>query len=210
MISYGPEMKAIAAHFAPLLKEAGFRKRRNSFNRRFEDGITHQFGFFQIGAYSIGHGSFHLHFGVHVPEKSLYDGNPVPKDWVIDADCCIRLSIGPNSPMNYHHAWPITATGEVLSDVLRGIDEGLRTLSRYRSRDAILAATSEPETPNRDLKSMFFFEPPLGILKTCILLRDAQTEAAGREIAGYLKKAESEHADHAAHVAQWARSQGIL
>jgi hypothetical protein len=56
---------AIVSIVAPQLKRAGFRKRRNSFNREVADGIVHVVSL-QLGSYDPS-GKFTINLGVFVP-----------------------------------------------------------------------------------------------------------------------------------------------
>jgi hypothetical protein len=74
-------MSAVVAALAPVLKDAGFKKRRYSFNRSADDGLVHVFDF-QMGpsdppgaTHIPGltdnlHGKFTVNLGVYSPDMT--------------------------------------------------------------------------------------------------------------------------------------------
>jgi hypothetical protein len=96
-------MRAIVDEQAPLLKEAGFKRRRHSFNRFAGDGLVHVVYFWMApkeppawtevpGLRERLYGSFRLDFGVHVPEMTR---THTPRSsWINDYDCHLRRTIG--------------------------------------------------------------------------------------------------------------------
>ena len=210
MKSYSKEMKKIASHFAPLMRREGFRKRGNAFNRATSCGLTHQARFFQIGAYSSGHGGFHLHFGVYCPDVRLYTGNPEPGAWVNDYDCCFRASIGPDRVYRAHHAWPVSLEDWVLSEVGAAFDKGLELVSRFQSSDDILHYEEEDLEGDQSDEANVMFETPLPIQKTCILLNRGRTKDARTILSAYLARAGQRMPAHADHVRNWASERGLL
>jgi hypothetical protein len=96
-------MQAVVAEHAPMLKAAGFRKRRHCFNRPVDDGLVHVVFFWMApkeppawtevpGLRERLYGSFRLDFGVYVPEMTR---NGVPRgSWINDHDCQLRRTIG--------------------------------------------------------------------------------------------------------------------
>jgi hypothetical protein len=96
-------MEWVVAANARLLKEAGFRKRRHSFNRTTADGLVHGVFFWMApkeppawtevpGLRERLYGNFRLDFGVHVPEMHRMG---VPRsDWINTYNCHLRRTIG--------------------------------------------------------------------------------------------------------------------
>jgi hypothetical protein len=96
-------MERVVVANARLLKEAGFRKRRHSFNRITADGLVHVVFFWMApkeppawtevpGLRERLYGNFRLDFGVHVPEMQRMG---VPKsDWINTYNCHLRRTIG--------------------------------------------------------------------------------------------------------------------
>ncbi len=92
-------MARIAGLLAPHLKDAGFRKRRHSFNRDTIDGLVHVVVFWMAprqppawtevpGLRERLFGSFRLHLGVQVPEMTRI-GSP-RSEWVDAYQCQLR------------------------------------------------------------------------------------------------------------------------
>ncbi len=208
--SFSDEMKKIAGHFAPRMRREGFRKRGNAFNRTTPGGLTHQARFFQIGAYSAGHGGFHLHFGVYCPDIRLYTGNPEPGAWVNDYDCCVRASIGPDRVYRAHHAWPVSFEEWVLSEVGAAFDKDLELLSRFQSSDDILNHEEEDLEGDQSDGASVMFETPLPIQKACILLNRGRTKDASTVLGAYLTHADQRMPAHADHLRSWAAKHGLL
>lgn len=99
-------MGHIVALVAPTLKAAGFRKRRNAFNRSVAGQLVHVIDF-QMGTYLPGtmYGEFTINLGVYLPRVAdrldRYQlGVPVKQDsdgrraWVNESDCHLRYRIG--------------------------------------------------------------------------------------------------------------------
>jgi hypothetical protein len=79
-------MAAVVADAAPLLKRAGFRKRRHSFNREAEPGIV------QVVSFQLGRNlyrRFTINLGVYVPEMVL-DEHERRDGWVNEYNCQLR------------------------------------------------------------------------------------------------------------------------
>jgi hypothetical protein len=128
---------AIVSIVAPQLKRAGFRKRRNSFNREVADGIVHVVSL-QLGSYDPS-GKFTINLGVFVPGlNQVSSGSRGP--WVNEYDCDLRWRIG-----ELHHEgrdlwWGLDdqAGVQVASDLL--LTAGLERLGKFDSVAALLAA----------------------------------------------------------------------
>jgi len=96
-------MAEIVAANAPLLKEAGFRKRRHCFNRTMESGIVHLVNFWQApkeppawtevpGLRERLYGNYRIDVGVYVPEMTR--SHTPRSSWINDYDCDLRRTIG--------------------------------------------------------------------------------------------------------------------
>ena len=84
-------MKSVVLSAAPTLTEAGFTKRRNTFNRTTEPGVVQVLSFTlekaaggRAGAPGGGR-RFNVNLGVH-----LQDSEAGPPAWVNDSDCQVR------------------------------------------------------------------------------------------------------------------------
>ncbi|WP_328332124.1 DUF4304 domain-containing protein [Kribbella sp. NBC_00382] len=141
-------MAQIVAVAAPLLKSAGFKKRRHTFNRRVEDGLVHLVNF-QMGSYDPSgrpdvlagirvnmHGLFTINLGVFVPEMDR-DGPP-RSSWINDYDCQLRKRIGELMPEQNDVWWPLDfePSQEQAIDAMR--DMGLTWLGQFTNRQVIL------------------------------------------------------------------------
>jgi hypothetical protein len=69
-----------------LLKEKGFKRKGNSFNRVTEDGLVHVIGFQSGLSVSPEYGTFVINFGVFVPEVFALFGHK-PKEFIYDYYC---------------------------------------------------------------------------------------------------------------------------
>lgn len=96
-------MREVVDRYAPVLKEAGFRKRRHCFNRAMPDGIVHVVYFWMApkeppawtevpGLRERLYGSFRLDVGIHVPEMNR--SHEPRSTWINDYDCQLRRTIG--------------------------------------------------------------------------------------------------------------------
>lgn len=96
-------MEHVVSASSDILKAAGFRKRRHSFNRTTGDGLVHVAFFWMApkeppawtevpGFRERLYGSFRLEFGVHVPEVKRM-GVPA-SSWVNEYNCHLRRTIG--------------------------------------------------------------------------------------------------------------------
>jgi hypothetical protein len=141
-------MKQIVAEAAPLLKSAGFKKRRHTFNRPAEDGLVHLFNF-QMGPYDPSgrpdvlagirvnmHGLFTINLGVFVPEMDRL--GPPSSSWVNDYNCQLRKRIGELMPEQTDVWWPLDfePSQEQATDALR--EAGLSWLDQFTNRQVIL------------------------------------------------------------------------
>lgn len=141
-------MKQIVAAAAPLLKSAGFKKRRHSFNRRVEDGLVHLVAF-QMGPYDPSgrpdvlagirlnlHGLFTINLGVFVPEMNRL--GPPASSWINDYNCQLRKRIGELMPEQNDVWLPLDfePSKQQAIDALR--DVGLLWLGQFTNRQVIL------------------------------------------------------------------------
>ena len=134
-------MAAVVAEVVPLLKSAGFRKRRNAFNRITEPGLV-QVVSFQMGEFMPGslYGRFTINLGVYVPEMVL-DEHAKRGDWVKESSCQLRQRIGLLLTPPEDVWWPLddpTEAAGAARDALA--NAGLPWLDRLASRQAILDA----------------------------------------------------------------------
>jgi hypothetical protein len=140
-------MAAVVAGIAPLLKAAGFRKQRHTFNRSAEAGMVHVVNF-QMGSYEppgtidsppfrvSTYGKFTVNLGVHVPEMVIEESLR-PKNWVQEYDCQLRMRLG--QLLGEDAWWSLEDPTEATSLVETGVETaGLRWLDRFSSRAEVV------------------------------------------------------------------------
>ncbi len=98
-------MARVVEAVAPILKTAGFRKRRYGFNCSRDDGVV-QVVHFQMGsklppgASAVPpfrmdmYGKFTINLGVYMPALARQLLLPMPKGWINQYDCHLRQRIG--------------------------------------------------------------------------------------------------------------------
>ena len=143
-------MAVIVREHAPLLEQAGFRKRRHCFNRLAGGGLVHVVLFWMApkeppawtevpGLRERRYGSFHLELGVYVPEMTR---SHTPRSgWINDYDCQLRRTIGRLMGGGDEDFWWRLDKPDA-SLLARGALEsyGLPWLDQFPDRDAVLAA----------------------------------------------------------------------
>ncbi len=153
MSEYSETMATVVRGIHPLLKEAGFRKRRHTFNRSVEEGIVQVIRFQMAqklppGAEPIPpirldlYGLFTVNFGVAISEAwslSRRGGQQMP-DFMNDYDCEIRERLGQINGRTVDTWWPLSAdSGRLVDEVGGAIGEhGLAWLDHRATRDSIL------------------------------------------------------------------------
>lgn len=202
--SFAEDTKKIAAFMAQTLKPLGYKKRRNGFNRRLENGLIHQLSIFSVGAYSIDHGKFYVHAGCYVPEAELYRKNVTDPNWVTDALCSIRGFF----PKAYLNVREVAANLDLLNSHL---NDALQALACFNHYDSITGDTNvASQSP---AKEPLWFETPQPLVKACIQFTRADREGASTTLQQYLaaKKAEENpHVRHIEVVSKWAEEMGLL
>ena len=141
-------MAAIVAEAAPLLREAGFQKRRHSFNRQTSAGLVHVVYFWMApkeppawtevpGLRERRYGSFRLDFGVWVPQITR---NKQPRGtWINEYNCDLRATIG--WLMTGQHVdfwWELRDPHAQAAALDALVDHGLPWLNTFPHQDAIL------------------------------------------------------------------------
>lgn len=202
--SFSEDAKTISVFMGQRLKPLGFKKRRNGFNRRFDNGLIHQISIFSVGAYSIDHGNFYIHAGCYVPEAELYRKNVNEPKWVTDALCTVRGSF----PESYLSLSKVAANLDMLNP---HADDVLEALASFDGYDGIMGETNIADqfSPKKSL----WFETPQPIVKACIQITREDAEGASRTIKQYLaakKAAEKPHLGHIEVVTEWAEELRLL
>ncbi|WP_382304502.1 DUF4304 domain-containing protein [Herbiconiux sp. UC225_62] len=152
------EMRQVVDVVAPQLKTLGFKKRRHSFNRSLDDGITHVISF-QMGASDPPgtvelpglrpnlHGRFTVNLGVH--SSSMPRTQYRELSWINEYDCQLRKRLGHLLPEHADVWWRLDHPEAAVnvSDALLGA--GIQWLSRFESSEDIWLAFE-----NGDIESL--------------------------------------------------------
>lgn len=145
-------MKNIVDQVTPMLKDAGFRKRRHGFNRRTDDGLIDVVSF-QMGPYEPPgtieipgfrvnlYGQFTINLGIFCHDMRKV-GPPSKKwDWINEYDCQLRKRIGNLLPKPGDVWWPLEDESFAAQVSLATLtDHGIPWLDRYPTRASILKA----------------------------------------------------------------------
>ncbi len=152
-------MVAIVKGIHPCLKEAGFRKRRHTFNRSAEPGVIQVINFqmgqkLPPGARPIAglrldlHGFFTVNFGVAVEESWLLSRQDLDvqfPSFFNDYDCDIRERLGQILGDRQDVWWPLRPddgrSARVVGDGIA--EEGLLWLEARGTREGILRVWSD-------------------------------------------------------------------
>ncbi len=188
---------------AQRLNPLGFKKRRNSFNRRLDNGLIHQLSIFCVGAYSIDHGKFYIHAGCYVPEAELYRRNVADPKWVTDGLCVIRGCF----PETYLSLSKVAANLDMLTPYLDDALEALASFSHHVdvTGDSSVADLSPPKKP-------LWFETPQPLVKACIQIAGDDAEGASTTLERYLAALNAEENPQLGHietVSTWAAEMGL-
>lgn len=162
-------MEEVVAHVQPVLRAAGFRKRRRTFNRTVEPGLVHVVTY-RMGPYDPPglvelpglreslYGLFSVHLGVFVEEAWRLDvgrfgpdGPPAAKEWVNDHDCQLRRPVDDPAGGSIGLMWPLDdpGAGPAMVEVLHG--DAFRWFDRFDSRASILAALEDAPTGSHEV-----------------------------------------------------------
>lgn len=151
-------MARVVAHVQPVLRAAGFRQRRHTFNRTVEPGLV------QVIAYQMGpypppglvevpglredlYGLLSVQLGVFVEEAWRLDlgrfgpdGPPAVKAWINDHDCQLRRLVHDLAGESRNLMWSLDdpGAGPAMVEVLHG--DAVPWFDRFDSRTSILAA----------------------------------------------------------------------
>lgn len=147
--TFAASMTQVVALAVSPLKAAGFRKRRNSFNRPLERGMTHVLNF-QMGPFEPPgteeippfrvnlHGRFTVNVGVFVPEMVI-DEKLAPTTWVNEYDCQLRRRLGELMPAATDLWWSLDDPEEAAKVVGSAISSSaLPWLERLATRDRVV------------------------------------------------------------------------
>jgi hypothetical protein len=191
-------MAAVVADAAPLLKRAGFRKRRHSFNRETEPGIV-QVVNFQLGRNLYRR--FTINLGVYVPEMVL-DEHERRDGWVNEYDCQLRQRIGRLLDQPTDVWWSLDDPAEAASAVAHALESsGLPWLDRVSSRQKILESYELFGAASVGLM-------PRGAVQIAWLVKESDRARAEAILRDYLQEA-LRHPDYWALLTQWLKAGGF-
>lgn len=201
----------IQSAIRPVLKDAGFRVKGRTFNRRMPDGLIHVLGI-QMGAadppgttYIPGirenmHGLFAVNLGIYVPEVSIAT-NGADKEWVPEYYCCIRARLGALVERDKEAWWHADATASVIDDLLNAIQgAGTRFFEQFSTRDALV------DLAYHERNRVFSGTPPR-IVAAVILARRGDHEKARTLLAHQI--AETTNPGHPEYVRKLAQNLGL-
>ena len=191
-------MESVVALTAPLLKRAGFRKRRHTFNRSPEPGLV-QVVNFQMGAFNppgpgseanrafreqLGlpgdlYGQFTINLGVYVHEMAITEVER-RDGWINDYNCQLRRRIGQLLTPPVDTWWSVSDVHAAHRAADEALDTaGLPWLNELQSREAILRAYEKWGRFGVGL-------PPAGPVRIAWLLRASDPKAAEAVLRDYL------------------------
>jgi hypothetical protein len=139
-------LASIVASVGPMLKAAGFRKRRHSFNRSVADGMTHVLSF-QAGRsdppghdghpiFESSHGKFTVNLSLHVPGMR---NDRLRSSWVNEYDGHLRARLGALADAESRDVWWDPRHPDAADDVAGVIREfGLPWLARFPDVDSVV------------------------------------------------------------------------
>jgi hypothetical protein len=144
---HAEKMAAAVKAVAPTLRDDGFRKQRNTFNREPEPGLVQALGF-QLGEYLPGdlHGRFTVNLGLWFEEAE----DPRPR-FVQTMHCHLKHRIGFLLDERADTWWSVNRPDAELASLVRELTLGraLPFLDRLANREAVLAAWHgrDPDVP---------------------------------------------------------------
>lgn len=207
-------MTDIVARIHPALKESGFRKRRNAFNRSDEEGVV-QVVSFQMGAKLPPgaseipglrpdlHGLFTVNFGVAIEEAWL--ASPGSKvgfpGFVNDYDCEIRLRLGDILGERRDLWWSLDLSQTAVDSIGDSItDSGLGWLADRGTRSGILSIW------DREGLGALPMPTPIPIV---MVLRHLGREPRAVDLFNSYYDSITDHPSHRQYLREFAESQAI-
>lgn len=216
-------MKRVVSAFHPLLKEAGFRKRRYTFNRPAGDDVVHVINFLQgpydppawteiPGLRTSVYGRFSVNFGVFIESAwQVASGLPATqrKLAVNEYDCQIRRRlVGPDNrePADWWELGDLSAVPRVDGLLRTGV---LSWFADFSTSDAIISMLEAQPPSSREVTGIAGV-PPDGLLAVYIHLGRRQQPEAEAALQRYLAAQDGEaHPSHREYVEAFAAQHGL-
>lgn len=142
-------MAAVVSSIAPIMKAAGYRKRRHTFNKPVGDDGFVQVLTFQMGAFDPPgtveipglrpnlYGRFTVNLGVFVP--AIQRGGLIEREWYSECHCQLRKRIGELLPEQSDVWWRLDHQ-DVEADSAAAVEEqGLPWLAQFEGYAGLLA-----------------------------------------------------------------------
>jgi hypothetical protein len=207
-------MKNIVAQVAPMLKDAGFRRRRHGFHRRTEDGLI-DVVHFQMGPYEPPgtveippyrrnlYGRFTINLAIFCHDMPTF-GPPGRKyDWINEYSCHLRKRIGNLMPDERDIWWPLEDESFAARVSIATLtDYGLPWLDRYPTRASILEAFRRGEQIEMGMA------PRAAVDIAALLLAIGERAEARSVLVEHLRRADF-HPSHRPVVLNYAAEQGL-
>lgn len=197
--------KVIVDHIAPTLKDAGFRKQRNAFNRQLENGLIHHFSLRLMSATGSLHGKFCFEAGCYVPAAERYSATDADPKKISISNCCILGHFVKKAPAGEYiyldaklHANDLTRPEPYVAAALDAL-ERVRTYEQIMSNDHDIAP--------------LHFSTPKGIVQCCVTLDRGDQADARQILADYLESCagrEKRHLGHEKVVTDCGKAQGLM
>ena len=213
-------MAEVVSRLQPLLKNAGFRKRRHSFNRGAEPGLVHvvrfQMGPFEppgpgsrqnqaireeLGMAGSLYGKFTVNLGVYVPE--MRTDFPAGRAWCREYHCEVRQRLGRLVPPDHADVWwSLDDVDAATADVEHCLREyGLPWLDALPTRAAVV------ERYQRDGRAWLGMAPSAPIEIGSLLLALGRKDEAMTEFRAHC--ADRSHPAHHRYFEKWLEERGI-
>jgi Domain of unknown function (DUF4304) len=213
MSNFSTSMAAIVSRLHPRLKDAGFKKRRHTFNRSIEPGVVQVIGFqmgskLPPGAEPIPpirldlHGQFTVNLGVAIKEAWELS-RPKLKFPVFlnDYDCEIRERLGQLIGRRTDTWWPLNGALDLVADEVGAaiVENALQWLEGRGTRAKILGLAQQAGLSGLPL--------PTALPIVMILRQEGREEEAADFLRTYYEPLT--HARHRDYVYKVAEKLGI-
>jgi hypothetical protein len=211
---FADQVDQIQSQLAPLLKEAGFKRRGRTFNRNSLEGLVSVVNF-QMGKFdppgttSIPglrenlYGSFTINLGIYVPEvyRTLFDSEV--KGFVLEYHCCIRSRLGMLGREKRDIWWQVDISSNLSDDLKdRLVSDAFPFLHHFETRGAILQ-----DWPDYYNIHQFGSSSPPYIVLAVISATQGKTEDARRLLEKQIEQ--SHKSGHKEYVRGLAKKLGL-